>query len=408
MRLFHRYAHDDEAGTVQVSDANSHLGHLLLESSWEELLDYLSTDEGRRDVNARNDPLGLSKGVAADKRRGVRIPQDKDTAFFAALFVRAPYEAIVKIYAAAPAQVHHPEDLLYSLLVVPSEEEARAEELRKRAPHRTRSWTADEYYRVLDLLLQALVSARLATHEAGAELLQFWPKWMVCDRDDVALTPLAVAAHNPDVPAPILQLVCALQPAAMEKECRIFGRRTLPLVVAAASPLPPASSPRYEEAKERRWEKVTLLTLHKSWYHGYYDTQRELLKEAVASKAHDVRQPLVVAARPEPTPGKIKEACDEAVRLKEWELVREFLRRHDSAELESIRAALARHDETAGAEAEKQERTRERKKVRDEWLHKNMGFVMYPVNGLLDLVSAVLPPDMLKHEEPGPIVRPMS
>ena len=140
---------------------------------------------------------------------------------------------------------------------------------------------------------------------------------------------------------------------------------------------------------------------------GYYDKQREMLKEAVAAGKHDIEHPLEAPPRPEPTIGQIKGACEEAMKLKEWELVREFLRKNAAEELETAREALARHDETAGAEEEKRQHAREQKKARDEWLHNNMGLVMYPVNAFLDVVSAVVP-DLTKHDEEGAIVGPMS
>ena len=108
--LLHHYNTDDEL-TVNISSANSHLGNLLIESNWDEVLDYLTTPEGQHDVNANNDPLGLFNNQSDTNL----IPSRKNTAFFAALFVRAPYQVIEQIYNIGPSHVDEPIDLMYVL-----------------------------------------------------------------------------------------------------------------------------------------------------------------------------------------------------------------------------------------------------------------------------------------------------
>jgi len=53
------FRNDDDAATIQLSDANSTLGNLLLDADWDGCLEYLATPEGRHDARAGRDPLGL-------------------------------------------------------------------------------------------------------------------------------------------------------------------------------------------------------------------------------------------------------------------------------------------------------------------------------------------------------------
>src|SRR6056300_1304183 len=105
---------DDDDITVQVSDANSNLGNLLLEADWDEVSEYLTTPEGQHDVDAKNEPLGRLTNQSSTNNLK-QIPSNKNTAFFASLFVRSPYNIIEKICNMAPSHVDQPEDLMYVL-----------------------------------------------------------------------------------------------------------------------------------------------------------------------------------------------------------------------------------------------------------------------------------------------------
>ena len=91
----------------------------------------------------------------------------------------------------------------------------------------------------------------------------------------------------------------------------------------------------------------------------------------------------------------MKVTCDEAQKRKEWELARELIKRYkqpatageESELLSSIQAAVAQHDRQVSTRLRKQQE----KRVRDEWLHRNMGLVMYPVDIVMDLVYAAIP-----------------
>ena len=394
-----RSDHDDNL-TVQVTDANSHLGSLLLEADWSDVSRYLATPEGQIDVDTKNDPIGLFYDHSADKSKNSRIPRKKNTAFFASLFVRAPYEVIEKIYTMASDHVDQPEDLMYVLSVIPSEEEDHLREVQRKSP-RTRTWTKDEYNKILDLLLQLFISSK----SPSSSLLDK-PSWIIGNRN-FSLTPLAVAAYNTDVPAHIVQHLCALEPKAMDKECTFCGAvqvQTIPLIIAAASPLPPYNefnkeqSPEYNNAKALRWEKVKLLTLSKDWY----SEEGKILQTVVTS--WDTALP--TSPPPEPTVQQIRNACEESMRRNEWELVRELLKHHYQGEMETfepITSALAQHDKKIQSQQQKREKAR----ARDQWLHKNMGLVMYPVDAFLDLVFACVPTKEDGDEASG-IVAPMS
>lgn len=397
--LFRRGHDADDAFTVQASDANSNLGNLLLEADWDEAFEYLDTPEGHRDVDARNDPLGLSSCQPSVKNTHATIPSSKNTALFAALFVRAPYRLIEKILSMAPSHADHPDDLMYVLSVIPSEEEARSNGLRRKIPYRTRCWSADEYSQILNLLLKSFIFSETPS----STLLGYWPSWIIGD-PTIGLTPLAIAAYNPDVPPNVVQLLCTLEPSSLEKECMFFGAvPTIPLIIAAASPLPPRSSSRYETAKSVRWEKVNLLILSK-----WYTEQNEAL-----SKASGDMGDLAASPPPAPTLNQMGHACEEAMRRKEWELVREILKRHspgDEAEagdgIEKIQAALAQHDEQSKTTRQRQRKAREKAEAREEWMHKYAGFAMYTVDAVRDLVSAVMPKK--QNENDGALVKPMS
>lgn len=388
-RSLFRNDRDDDALTVQASDARSHLGQLLLEADWSEASAHLTTPEGRRDVDARNDPLGLLTGGKTD------LPRGKNAAFFAALFVRAPFELIDQICAAAPSHVDHPDDLMYVLSVVPTEEDARLEEASRRVPHRTRAWTPEEYDRLLDLLLRSFVSSGTPP----SALLGHLPPWTIGASRRHALTPLGVAAYNPDVPAQFVRRIGALETGATEGACALAGRPTIPLMLAAASPLPPETSSAYVESRSRKWEKVKLLTLSKA---RWDERRRETHGNEIEAR---------------PTVREVRAACEAASDRNEWELVREYLKRYyhrgaanddDESSLEPCRARLERHDEEVRSSAERRRRSREKARARDEWLHRNLGPIKYHVDILLDLASAVVPRKKHGVEAGGGIVGPMS
>ena len=371
-QLIHSHYYDD-ARTVQLSDANSNLGNLLLEADWDEVSEYLNTPEGQHDVNAKNDPLGLSNSPNLDNQLKM-IPKGKDTASFSALFVRAPYAIIERIYNMASTQVtDEPEYvIMYILSIIPSEERVRLLELSKKIPYRTRSWSSEEYSQILHLLLKSLCQSSKVGY------LRFTYPVM-----GNTLTPLSIAAYNPDVPTSIVQLLCTIEPEAMEKECTFKGAQTIPLIIAAASPVPPKSSAKYESAKKQRWKKVQLLTMQKSWY---YEQQQQ--KQPYDS--------MLLLSVPEPTLQEVQYACEASIKRNEWELVREFLTQSNSMvgdddgnnKMQSIQTALSNYDERLNTFQQKEMKKRER----DEWLHDRMGLVMYPVDVVLDLISVVVPP----------------
>ena len=383
--LSHQDLNDDL--TVQVSDANSLLGSYLLEGDWEEALDYLDTHEGVLDATAKNDPLGL---FLSDRK--LAVPQNKNGALFASLYVRAPFSVIEKILNTGDdADVF---DLMYVLSVIPHEEDQRLQETQRKIPYRSRSWTKDEYSGILNLFLN---ESQLCECRESELLLQKCPSWILPPAFSV--TPLAMAAYNLDVPSSILQQLCNLDPRAIDKECHLFNVSTIPLIAAAASPIPPSSSPIYDrnDAINNRWRKVKLL-LNKDWFHDQYRIQ----SSSNDTKDNDLPVP------PEITLDQVKVACNEAMTRKEWELVRELMKEFNSMTGEGedttmslipIQTALARHDQKVGKKLRKKAEQRNR----DEWLHRNMGLFMYPADALKDLVNAMIPKS---HDHT--LVQPMS
>mmetsp|Transcript_18520 Transcript_18520/g.30326 ORF Transcript_18520/g.30326 Transcript_18520/m.30326 type:complete len:398 (-) Transcript_18520:84-1277(-) len=385
----HNHGFNDEE-TVQVSDANSLLGSYLLEGDFEDALAYLDTPEGERDATAKNDPLGLFN---EDNNKST-LPKTKNGALFASLYVRAPFPLIKKICDISKET--EISDLMYVLSVIPHEEQLRLGEMQQRKiPYRSRSWTNDEYGLILNLFLRECLH-HLEAGTSAPSLLEKCPSWIIPSA--FVVTPLAMAAYNPDVPSNILQIICMLEPKAIGMDCKLFAVSTIPLIVAAASPLPPNACPSdiRDEVKRNRWEKVKLL-MNKDWFEQY---------KAQSSSLNAI----IVATLPSPsaiTLEQVKVACDEAMKRKEWELVRELLKQFNSkigeqlaaTSLSPIETALAQHDRKVRTKLRKQEQ----KRSRDEWLHRNMGLVMYPVDTLMDLIYSVIPQT---HDES--LVSPMS
>ncbi len=373
----HNHDFNDEE-TVQVSDANSFLGTHLLEGDWEDALVYLDTPEGERDATAKNDPLGLFN---VDNSNKLTLPKHKNGALFASLYVRAPFPLIKNICdISKEAEMS---DLMYVLSVIPHEEQLRLGRTQPRKiPYRSRSWTSDEYERILKLFLKE--SLQPHDHEVGRSapfLLEKCPSWII--PSTFVVTPLAMAAYNPDVPSNILQILCILEPNAIDMDCKLFGVPTIPLIVAAASPMPPvaSSSDVRDEMKRNRWEKVKLL-MNKDWFEQYKATQSSSIDDIIGAV---LPSPAAISLE------QVKVACDEAMKRKEWELVRELLKQFNSTtgatNLSPFETALAQHDRRVSTKLRKQEQ----KRSRDEWLHRNMGLVMYPVDTLMDLISSVIP-----------------
>lgn len=387
--LYHHGFEDEDNLTVQVSDANSLLGTHLLEGDWEDALDYLDTPEGERDASAKNDPLGLFN---ADHKK-LTVPKSKNGALFASLYVRAPFPLIQKICdISKDAELC---DLMYTLSVIPHEEQHRLEETQQRKiPYRSRSWKNEEYNSILNLFLKECTKGNEAGTSASP-LLEKCPSWIIPSA--FVLTPLAMAAYNPDVPCTFLQILCMLEPKAIDIDCKLFTVSTIPLIVAAASPVPPVAYPIdvRDEVKRNRWDKVKLLMNKDHWFEQY-TAQSISVNEVIGA---ELPSPPTIALE------QVKVACDEAMKRKEWELVRELLKQFDSMTGEELltmgpfQTALVRHDSKVNTKLMKQEQ----KRSRDEWMHRNMGLVMYPVDAIVDLFYAVIPQ---KHDDS--LVSPMS
>jgi len=218
-------------------------------------------------------------------------------------------------------------------------------------------------------------------------LIDVAPNWIVKS----ALTPLCLAAYNPDVSVSTVQVISALEPRAMNKTCTLFGVKSLPLMIAASSPLPVEESSRYAEAKDVRWSKVNALTLSED----YYGQQKRIILESVSGSV-DALQSIMID-EPSPSLQDEKRACEVAIKFGEFELVREFIEQAgDPNDLKDAREAVASRD----AKRQKKQKRLER----DRWLQKNAGLLMYPVDALLDLFSIFVP----KGNDGPCLVRPMS
>mmetsp|Transcript_31031 Transcript_31031/g.73995 ORF Transcript_31031/g.73995 Transcript_31031/m.73995 type:complete len:385 (+) Transcript_31031:125-1279(+) len=372
---------DIDGQTVLVSETNSHLGHLLLEGDFEDCLSYLQSSEGRDDVlGQKNDPLNLNKATG--------IP--RGTALFAALFVRATYDVLAKIQEIDPTRFETT-DLMYALSVVPSEEEERLANGRS-SPYRTRTWTSDEYRKVLHLMIHTYVahdSQSASSRHARKSLVDVAPNWII----QSALTPLSLAAYNPDVSASTLRLISTLEPRALNKTCALFGVQSLPLLIAASSPLPDEVDSRcaYMKARDVRWKKVNALTLSED----FYSRQQKGILESVGSASVDALQTCIIDESP-PSLKDIQRSCEVAIKFGEYELVREFVKQADPNDLRDAREAVAFHDA--------KRKKKQKRLARVQWLHNNAGLLMYPVDALLDLFSLIVP-----RGKDGPcLVRPMS
>lgn len=422
------FNNDDDTSTVQISEANSLLGTCLLEADWKEALQHLSTHEGELDVTSKNDPLGLFNDGSSGGSQN--IPQSKSSALFASLFVRAPFDVIAKIYEMCPSRLEW-DDILYVLSIIPSEEVLRLDSTQRQIPFRSRAWCHKEYERIVSLLLQHTFDGPSYTSPS--------PSWILPSHA-FSLHAVAMASYNPDISANTLQLLCAIEPKAMHTECILFGVQTSPLFVAAASPIPPkpsgsSSSPlisaKYYEAKLNRWEKVKALVIGPEWY-----SEQHL----EMSKCTETNPPPLLPSPPAPTESQICNACEDAIKRHEWELVRELLKRQNEVNLpiahsqwesdasrdraapvevvqpsqaertEPIYTALKEYDRKVQTKRQKQHKLRER----NNWAHKHMGIVMYPLDVAVDLATAVIPSTWMRKIRGGDddddrgLVSPMS
>ncbi|KAL3804937.1 hypothetical protein ACHAW5_006794, partial [Stephanodiscus triporus] len=249
------------------------------------------------------------------------------------------------------------------------------------------------------------------------------------------LTPLAMASYNPDVSPIFVRLLVDLEPRATDVECDFPPRggggggalAVPPLLLAASSPLPNeclfergrrlpplllAASSLFERGRrlrERRWEKVAILTVS--------NERRVVGREGILASLtgdnyydHDDVVLPALPPTPAPTSAEVRVACAEAVRRDEWELAREYARRYprffeaddddddcNDDIANNIRRALARHDDDEGGggrgdDGKKREGRRRGAAARGmEWLRKYMGPVAYEVDVAMDLVRAVIP-----------------
>lgn len=374
----HHHGFDDEDDlTVEASNANSQLGTYLMEGEFDDAFSYLDTTEGERDVTARNDPLGLFNDDGGSNNK---LPKTKNTAIFASLYVRAPLQIIKKICDVSKDA--DPSDLMYALSVIPHEEEQRLQEIQRKIPCRSRCWSQEEFNAILKLLVECI----LQQSSGSGWLLEKCPYWIL-DASAFVLYPLAMAAYNPDVSSSVLQLLATIEPNATDLACKLFSVSTIPLIIAAASPVPCSATVSLEsndEVRRNRWEKVTLL-MNRDWF---YEQEKALPPRSMATI-----DDILLASPPKLTLHQVKVTCDEAQKRKEWELVRELIKQYkpssgeESELLSSIQAALAQYDQ----QVSKRLRRQQDKRVRDEWLHRNMGLAMYPVDIVMDLVYAAIP-----------------
>jgi polyferredoxin len=81
------------------------------------------------------------------------------------------------------------------------------------------------------------------------------------------------------------------------------------------------------------------------------------------------------------------------LKREEWELVRELLKQNNSMTGEE--STMMRHFQTELSQHDNKERKKlkkqQEKRSRDEWLHRNMGLIMYPVDIFMDLIYSVIP-----------------
>ena len=279
---------------------------------------------------------------------------------------------------------------MYALSVVPSEEKKRMDRGRS-SSYRSRTWTSDEFRKVLHLLIHTYVTHQNQSASSPCEsLIDIAPNWII----QSALTPLCLAAYNPDVSVSTVQVISALEPRALKKTCTLFGVKSLPVLIAASSPLPDEAGSRcaYMEAKDVRWRKVNALALPED----FYSQQQNVILESVSSASSDVLQTIKID---EPTPSlhDVKKSCETAIKFGEYELVREFVKQAgDPNGLEDAQEAVESHD------SKRQKRLK--RLEREQWLHKNAGLVMYPVDALRDVLSMFLP----KSNDGQCLVRPMS
>ena len=138
-----------------------------------------------------------------------------------------------------------------------------------------------------------------------------------------------------------------------------------------------------------------MLTLGSNWYNN------------IDKQSIDNETSFHATARVEPTSDQVKRACLNAIQYTEWELVREYMNRYPAVSTEivvvpldnnnnnvsttTIANALAQHDNRHTATLQHCTQNEEKRRKRREWLHRNMGPVMYEIDAIMDVVRAVIP-----------------
>jgi hypothetical protein len=158
------------------------------------------------------------------------------------------------------------------------------------------------------------------------------------------------------------------------------------------------------------------------------------------SKCTETNPPPLLPSPPAPTESQICNACEDAIKRHEWELVRELLKRQNEVNLpiahsqwesdasrdragpvevvqpsqaertEPIYTALKEYDRKVQTKRQKQHKLRER----NNWANKHMGIVMYPLDVAVDLATAVIPSTWMRKIRGGDddddrgLVSPMS
>jgi hypothetical protein len=151
---------------------------------------------------------------------------------------------------------------------------------------------------------------------------------------------------------------------------------------------------------EQRWKKVQLLTLGMDWYNNNNSNWQSKDGDVVAAAA---------AAQVDPTLDQVKHACLIAIQYNEWELVREYMKYYPAVSTEMvvlnnnnniltttttttiIANALEHHDKYYTEIIHHHNQKQEKRRKRREWLHRNMGPIMYEIDAIMDVIRAIIP-----------------
>jgi len=302
-------------------------GSRLPPSTLEQLIRDGKWDDARSCLST---PEGQSEvqGGLVSYQKGKKIIT---SAIFTAVFHRAPLDVIQAIKDMKPDELSETD--LHCALASDRHRQPNSQGIERR------NWHRSEHEAVIELLVEGC---------PPTAFLKTSPPSMTGVRE---YTPLGHALDNQDISPRITKCLCFKEPRAIETDCYFMDGPIRPLALAM-----------------HQTDKRDLILLGMTFYQEQ-NTSGGWERVAIPDVGID----------------QFDSALKKAVQAKEWDLVGKLLPDARVAgmspeDVHPVEELLEAHQKKARAKAEKEARNR-----------KNFGMAMYPVDVIMDLVSAVTP-----------------